>query len=870
MELLERERFLSELDAALNRVAAGDGRTVLVTGEAGIGKTALVEHCTARHRQTARVLWGGCDALFTPRPLGPLHDIAHQTRTDLLTLLNKKAPRTSILSTFLEDLQAGARPSIVVFEDIHWADEATLDLIKFVGRRIQRTRALLILTYRDDELATNHPLRLVLGDLPGASVTRLTLSPLSEAAVDAMARRARRPSEGLHAATGGNPFFLTEVLASTTPGVPGTVRDAVMARAARLSPPARDLLELVSVAPTRMERWLLDAVLEAGPAVLDECAGAGMLRVEDTAVAFRHELARQAIEETLPPARQQHLHALVLRAMVERGTDAVQAARLAHHASGARDAEAVVRFAPAAARQASSLRAHREAAAHYATALRYADRLPPEEHATLLEGQSYECHLTRQFQAAFEARSAALAIWRQLGHREGEGRSLRWMSRHNWILGRRAEGERYAVMALEVLEGLPPGRELAMAYSNRAQLHMIAQETADAVHWGTQAIQLANSLGDHETRVHALNNVGTAEAFVDYDRGRLKLEESLKLALKHAFEEHAVRAINNLATLSVRNREHARAAVYLQEGIVFCAERDIDPWARNMRARRAQLRLQQGDWTGAVEDAGEVLRVVVMQHTRIVALVVLAQVRARCGDPQAQEPLDEARDLAETAELQDVGPVAVARAEAAWLTGDMEVCIAEATPGYELALTRPDRWLLGELSFWMWRAGGLAEPPAAIASPFALHMAGDWRAAAAEWERLGCPYERAMALADGDEAAQRSALVIFEQLGAAPAAQIVRRRLRAQGVRDIPRGARPSTRRNPGGLTDREVEVLRLVAKGLQNAQIAETLFVSPRTVDNHVSAILTKLNVHTRAEAVAVGYQLGLIPQLREQETPR
>jgi DNA-binding CsgD family transcriptional regulator/tetratricopeptide (TPR) repeat protein len=422
-------------------------------------------------------------------------------------------------------------------------------------------------------------------------------------------------------------------------------------------------------------------------------------------------------------------------------------------------------------------------------------------------------------------------------------------------------------MALDVLERLPPGRELAMAYSTRAQLHMLAQDTANAVGWGTRAIRLAQSLGDFETLAHALNNVGAAEAFIDYDRGHAKLEESLRLALAHGFDEHAARAINNLATLSVRNREHARAAQYLHEGITLCADRGFDAWAMNMRARRAQVHFQQGDWTRAAEAAGEVLNVVAWGHTRVVALVVLAQVRVRRGDHSAQEPLDEARDLArKTGEFQDIGPTAVARAEAAWLKGDIAGCAAEATPGYDLATTRADRWLVGELSFWMWRGGALKEAPAGCAAPFALHMAGDWRAAAAEWERLGCPYERAMALADGDEAAQLSALAILEQLGAAPAEEIVRRRLRARGVRGIPRGARPSTKRNPAGLTDREVEVLLLVAEGLQNAQIARRLVVSPRTVDNHVAAILTKLDAHTRAEAVAAAVQLGLTPTRRGQ----
>jgi DNA-binding CsgD family transcriptional regulator len=415
-------------------------------------------------------------------------------------------------------------------------------------------------------------------------------------------------------------------------------------------------------------------------------------------------------------------------------------------------------------------------------------------------------------------------------------------------------------MAIGVLEALTPGPELARAYSHRAGLHMLAEDVAEAVHWASRAIDLANRLGEHGVLADAVINVGAAEFNVDEERGRALLEQGLQIAIEHGLDTEAGRAFNNLGTLSVRNRDHARAARYMSDGIAYCADRDMDTQVVHMRARHSQLRLQLGDWAGAEEEARPLSAARIYPHPRVVALVVLGQVRARRGNPDAWAFLDEARDLAlGTGELQRIGHVAAARAEAAWLRGDLEACVTEARPGFELALPRPSPWLKGELSFWMWRGGALKEPPPGCAAPFALHMAGDWRAAAAEWERFGCPYERAMALADGDEAAQRAALVILEQLGAAPAAEIVRRKLRAQGVRDVPRGARATTRRNPRGLTDREVEVLLLVAQGLQNAQIAKRLFVSPRTIDNHVSAILTKLDAQTRAEAVAAAYELGL-----------
>lgn len=562
MELLEREKFFDELEAILSDVTAGNGRIVLISGEAGIGKTSLVEQFAETHETQSRVLWGACDALFTPRPLGPLYDIAHQTEGPLLVLLEEEARRGSIFSATLDEMKQGRAPSITVIEDVHWADEATLDLLKFLGRRINQIKSMLVVTYRDEEVGPDHPLRLVLGDLPHRSVKRLRLSSLSEDAVRRLAGRAGRLPEELYAVTGGNPFFVTEALASGETGVTVTVRDAVLSRSARLSPASRAVLELVSVVPARTEMWLLNDTISPDMTALEECFNAGMLRGEGEAVAFRHELARLAVEDSIAMPRRRCLHGLILRALLNRGSESLLA-RIVHHAVQAGDQQAVLKHAPVAARQAAALNAHREAAAHYQAALRYAEGLAPEERARLLECRSYECYLTDQIEEALEARRAALEIWRQLGEPRREGENLRWMSRVSWGLGRRAEAEGYGIEAVMILESLPPGPELAMAYSNRAQLYMLADETHQAVLWGARAIELAERLGAIETLVHALNNVGTAESIAYKEQGRIKLEESLRLALANNFQEHAARAFINLVSYTVRDRSYPLATRYL-------------------------------------------------------------------------------------------------------------------------------------------------------------------------------------------------------------------------------------------------------------------------------------------------------------------
>jgi DNA-binding CsgD family transcriptional regulator/tetratricopeptide (TPR) repeat protein len=860
--LLERSEQLAVLASELDAVAtSGRGRMVLIAGEAGIGKSAVVDAFCGGLEDG--ILRGACEALFTPRPLGPFVDIGDQLGGKFAAAIDTGVAPSDLVAALVGELRRGAA-TVVVLEDVHWADDATLDVVRLLGRRCDAFPALVIATYRDDELDRTHPLRIVLGELPRSSVTRLRLAPLSEQAVAGLAGPDGIDPVALHRRTAGNPFYVSEVLAAGGTAMPDSVRDAVLARAARLSDRGRALLDAVAIVPQRAEVWLLEALAADELGELESCIDAGMLRATGDSVAFRHEIARGAVEGVLSPDRALALHRRAVQALIGPPHGKPQSARIAHHAEAAGDADAVLRYAAMAGEQAAALGAHRESAAQFARALRFGDGLASDRRADLLERRSYECYLIDAIDAAIDARQAALSEHRVRGDRLREGDAHRWLSRLYWFAGDNPTAEVHARASVELLEQLPAGRELAMAYSNMAQLRALAHNVGQARRWGLRAIALAERLDETEILVHALNNVGTAELGAGDPEGAQKLERSLTLAVAAGLEEHVARAHTNLACCAIDTRDYGLGRSHLQAGIAYCREHDLDSWLLYMTGWQARLELEQGRWDDAAEAATTVLaRPDAPAPSRITPLAVIGRLRARRGDPDPWTPLDEASTLASaTGESQRLVPVALARAEAHWLAGQTHLIGFDTSVALDLAVAQQLPWGVGELLVWRRRAG-LGEPsePGVAAEPFARMLAGEPDHAARLWAQLGCPYEAALALVETeDEVSIKRGLEELQRLGARRTAAIVVRRLRRRGVRDLRQGPRASTRENPSGLTARELDVLRLVATGMRNSQIAEQLVVSPKTVDHHVSAILAKLGVKTRTEAAARAGRLGII----------
>ena len=859
MNLLERQTQLEELARHLRDAGTSAGKIAFVSGEAGAGKSVLVEQFAQENARAARMLWGHCDALQTSRVLGPVNEVVAGLSALPGTPREPGLSREQLYARLLERLSAPNPLSVVVLEDLHWADEATLDFVRFLGRRIQRTRCLLIATYRDDELAPTHILRGVLGDLTGKHTARIQVPALSLSAVEQLARGSRHSAHQVYQVTGGNPFFVRELLSAPMDTVPATVQDAVLARLNQCSPAARELAELVSLVPGKAESWLTRSILDDTGTAADEAVTRGLLRYHDEALAFRHELGRLAVESTIPRSHARALHQRILSGLIEHDADLSQ---LVHHASHAQDVKALLEYAPRAAQHAARAGAHREAIAHLATALRNVDSLSTPELARLQELRANECDVTNQVSESLAAGTQALALWRDLGDTAAQSRMLLLLARQYWKSGQKARADEHVAAAVALLEPMPAGHDLAMAYSARAQLAMASDMTDETLEFGQRALDLAARFGDNRVRAHSLNNLGSALLACGDESGLAKLEQSLAVALEHNLQEHAGRAYANLVSLSVRHRRSGPVLRYAPEGIEYCELHEVQDCLSYIRAYHAHFELDSGRWDKAAQLAAELIdhhALAIAQ--RVPALVVLAAVRARRGDPGVDPLLDEAARLAlPTGEFQRIGRVAATRAEVAWYRGDLRRVAEEAANGLKAAVNHRDAWLHGELAFWGLRAGLTLQVPSAPAEPYALMIQGNWEGAAAAWQQLDAPYERALALAEGPEEALRESLAIVEQLGAGPLGAIVRRRLRELGVRGIPRGPRASTRENPAGLTSREIQILGLLVQGHTNSELAHRLHVSAKTVDHHVSSILEKLDVRSRTEAVAAAFGLGVV----------
>jgi len=860
--LLEREEPRSRLEAALKAARSSLGRVVSIEGEAGIGKTSLVSTFAESHRRDTRVHVGGCEHLSTPEPLGPLRDIARESQGRFAV------STTGQLATFealLRLLTQGREPALLVIEDIHWADDATLDLFRYLGRRIPAAPILAVVTFRNDEAASQARLASLWADMPRDSRERVELRPLSMDAVSMLAGSAGRAAQEVFDATGGIPFHVTEYLAAGDSAVPSSVRDATLVRAMGLGARARRTLDCAAIFPRRIDDEALRALAEdTDHSGVEECLRCGMLNAVEGSLSFRHELARRAVHDAMSPLRRRELHAAALAFLKQHRHD--RAAETAHHAQQAGAIEDLVLYSIRAAAEAAALGARREEVEHLSRALKHGVWLSDVERADLLEQQAGAGEQCGTFEVALSAIEEAIAARKQASDVLGLGNALRISARLHWQQGNAGITERQSQEALDVMREHEDTWQYAMALSGQSQLDMLADRLDTAIVRATEAMARAERLGRSDIYFHALTNASGARCSSNVPEGITQIVAAIGEARRRNEPDFVPRLYSNLVYMMMSARHYQDLFERIQEGIDASVARDNSPLDAYLRGIRALALLDLGRAKEAIAEAEFVLcgpypRGVI----RFTAQIALARARIRLGLPE-DGALDEARALPTARrDIMRLVPLAVVDAEACWLGLPRPGAREALRAAYHAALpSQGQRWALAEITLWLRLLGEdvtlFSEDVDRFPPTYRNHIAGRWREAADAWCELGCPYEQAIALSMGDEAAQREALSLFDRLGAAPAAQKLRRTMRESGVRSIPSGPRSARRNDPAGLTPRQNQVLKLLGEGLSNSQIAARLQMSPKTVEHHVGAVLAAFEAPSRLRAVQIARERGVL----------
>jgi DNA-binding winged helix-turn-helix (wHTH) protein len=753
--LLERGHQLATLTACLDAARSeSTGTAVFIAGEAGLGKTTLVHAFTdVAAGQDVRMLVGACDDLVTPRTLGPLRDIARELGGRLADALAGGADVEEIFAALPEVL--AQEPTVLVIEDLHWADDATLDVVRFLTRRITTLPTVLVVTYRDEDIVAGHRLRGVLGNLSGASNRRIALAPLSLDAVTVLVGDVGLPAHELHAVTRGNPFFVSEVLAARDLSVPPTVRDAVLGRVDALSPAARRLLQHAAVIPSRAERWLLAELVPDAHLATAEAEQAGVLGGDEGHVWFRHELARQAVEESLSIAGRIRANQEVLDVLA--GHDAPDPARLVHHAERAGDTGAVIAHAPAAAHEAIRLGSYSQAIHHLELLLARTDQLDDRTVAVATSQLAYAFYMVNRFADSAHHGRRGVAAAEAVGDPVVLADALRWLSRTLYW----SDGPRAATAALEraipLLEQLGDEARLATAHADLARAHSdlvtvgpVAEPDPAVVEHAARSLELAEHLGHTYLRCHALQYRGTGRLALGDAGGADDVALAVDLAELDPRDELPARACVNASGGSFRAGRLDDAERYALLGLARATGGEFSAGAYRLELTLQGVHLSRGEWGEA--EAG--LRTLVAWPgepgiMRPLAASLLVRLLAR--QARHEEAADLLRDAVAgtsgSSEIAVVGPVAAAALEAAWLAGRAAVMPDLAAPTLALAAELRHRTTEAELARYLQRAGHqVAALPEGV-GPWAPALAGRWQEAADGWAALGCRYERAVELA---------------------------------------------------------------------------------------------------------------------------
>lgn len=863
MTLVERDGFMASLEAHYNNVTEGEGHCILLCGEAGIGKTALAKSFCKKLSGKCNIYQGNCEPLFTPRPLGPFYDILWQVNKERWPAPPSSKNPSLLFANFFQELSLMNGTHIIVFEDIHWADESTLDFIQFIVRRIHQLPCLFILTYRDNEIYSKHPLRNVLSQLPADSYTKLLLPPLSKQAVVEMATQRGYNGEDVYNISEGVPFYVNEILANYSPGIPDTIKDAILSVYERQREGTKNAWQIFSVIPGGLETDHFAKIRTWKDKEIDHCFAINVIIVQDGRVVFKHELYRRIIEETLTPLKRIELNKMMLDLFLESFEAKGEIERILHYARNANEKKLVVKYALLSAEKAAATGAHQEALKLYRTAIEYADENNAGLRIKILEDHAHACYHSNQIAEAINLIKKALSIRNEKNDVELSVGSLLFLSRLSRFNGNRKEAERYAWQSIELMNNQAASSTKAAAYCNMSQLKMYSDELEDCILWGERAMEMAGACQNYEAVAGALQSMGAIRLLSSstMESGMDMLQQSIDLSNEYALYEPTACSYMHLGGCCIRAKKFDLAKTGIDEGISYCEEKNLHFWKNCLLSWKARLQLETGNWTDAWNIANNLINNEDQPPIiRMNALLVLTKLLARRGEVATEYLRDLITIAFEMKEPQWVVPSITALMEYEWITGTMIITDEEMEQASVImyrSCVQPEK---DECIFWMKKSGRYPAPDAAISADFDNNGQGNTSGAAVFGELSGRSYEQSLLLFEGGDENKRKAISMVQTLDAIAVCNRMKQEMRNAGISNIPRGIRNSTRSNIALLTTRELEILQLLKADMQNKEIANQLFISAKTVDHHISNILCKLDVNTRSKAVSEAIRVGIL----------
>jgi DNA-binding CsgD family transcriptional regulator len=592
--LIGRATELARLEGFLRETLGGHGHTALVSGEAGVGKTAILRRFLQRAREMGvRVLAGDCTEIDARRPFGPFMEVT--LAADRLATLptatrdagmvgNDRYRLLHAFTTMLADL-ARERPTVIAIEDLHWADEASLELFPYLARKLRDVPLLLVATYRSDELHRRHPLRPVLADLSRTRLaTDLALPRLSQNDVAEFLREAMRlersPApelrQAMFATCEGNPLFMEEALRALAErgeldlrdgawrqtndvadiAIPGSLRDAVLERFTTLSADAQRVVSHAAVIGRGFDFDLLSRVTGMSEPVLvsalrDAVDAQLILEVTDRGDAegyvFRHALTRESVLLELLRPERRNMHAAVGEALESTaGQDpSAHAEELAYHFDEAGDRGKAFRYLDLAAHEAYRLFAYARAARHLERAIELAVSDEPGLGDLQLR-LADAAYLAATPQRAVRAAEAAYRWYQDADDTRGASLALTRIASYRWFLGATRTAREAAEEAVRLLEPLGTSAELAAAYAQVARLAYLDVGFSTAADWAQRAIDMAREANALRTQVDALITLGSAHGWLGRPQGVGLLREAVQLASANDMVDAAVRGFHNL------------------------------------------------------------------------------------------------------------------------------------------------------------------------------------------------------------------------------------------------------------------------------------------------------------------------------------